>query len=251
MITSLSQETMVKYLVRLFIIFMILPLHEYAHARTAYKLGDDTAMYQGRMTLNPISHIDPIGALCLLLGGFGWAKPVPIDPTRFNRKHSMRFGVAVTALAGPVSNLIAAFIGMIVFRIYILSSVYTNYVTDAAAGEAVKNGPQLLFIMLSSFVSINIGLAVFNLIPIQGDRLLHRPEGRPLVRTERADHPHRVPDPDRHAGALDSARFPEQSDIQRLLVPDELGADAVPLISCRSFHFTCRSLKGRWICCCI
>lgn len=166
MITSLSQETMVKYLVRLFIIFMILPLHEYAHARTAYKLGDDTAMYQGRMTLNPISHIDPIGALCLLLGGFGWAKPVPIDPTRFNRRHSMRFGVAITALAGPVSNLIAAFIGMIVFRIYILSSVYTNYVTDAAAGEAVKNGPQLLFIMLSSFVSINIGLAVFNLIPI-------------------------------------------------------------------------------------
>ena len=166
MITSLSQENMVKYLVRLFIIFMILPLHEYAHARTAYKLGDDTAMYQGRMTLNPISHIDPIGALCLLLGGFGWAKPVPIDPTRFNRKHSMRFGVAITALAGPVSNLIAAFIGMIVFRIYILSSVYTNYVTDAAAGEAVKNGPQLLFIMLSSFVSINIGLAVFNLIPI-------------------------------------------------------------------------------------
>lgn len=166
MITSLSQETMVKYLVRLFIIFMILPLHEYAHARTAYKLGDDTAMYQGRMTLNPISHIDPIGALCLLLGGFGWAKPVPIDPTRFNRKHSMRFGVAITALAGPVSNLIAAFIGMIVFRIYILSSVYTNYVTDVSAGEAVKNGPQLLYIMLSSFVSINIGLAVFNLIPI-------------------------------------------------------------------------------------
>lgn len=166
MISSLSQETLVKYLVRLFIIFMILPLHEYAHARTAYKLGDDTAMYQGRMTLNPISHIDPIGALCLLIGGFGWAKPVPIDPTRFNRRHSMRFGVAITALAGPVSNLIAAFIGMIVFRIYSLSAVYSNYVADVAAGEAVKNGPHLLFIMLYSFVSINIGLAVFNLIPI-------------------------------------------------------------------------------------
>ena len=166
MITSLSQETIVKYLVRLFIIFVILPLHEYAHARTAYKLGDDTAMYQGRMTLNPISHIDPIGALCLLLGGFGWAKPVPIDPTRFNRKHSMRFGVAVTALAGPVSNLIAAFVGMVLYRFYILSSVYTNYITDLAAGEAVKNGPELLQIMLYFFVSINIGLAVFNLIPI-------------------------------------------------------------------------------------
>ena len=166
MITSLSQETMVKYLVRLFIIFMILPLHEYAHARTAYKLGDDTAMYQGRMTLNPISHIDPIGALCLLLGGFGWAKPVPIDPTRFNRKHSMRFGVAVTALAGPVSNLIAAFIGKIIYRFYILSSLYQNYRADVLAGEGVKNGPAMLEYMLAVFVTVNIGLAVFNLIPI-------------------------------------------------------------------------------------
>lgn len=163
---SLSQETLVKYLVRLFIIFMILPLHEYAHARTAYKLGDDTAMYQGRMTLNPLSHIDPIGALCLLLGGFGWAKPVPIDPSRFNRKHSMRFGVAITALAGPVSNLIAAFIGMILFRIYSLSSVYLNYYENISSGEMVRNGPELLYIMLYSFVSINIGLALFNLIPI-------------------------------------------------------------------------------------
>ncbi len=166
MLTSLTQLDLVKYLVRLFIIFMILPLHEYAHARTAYKLGDDTAMYQGRMTLNPIAHIDPIGALCLLLGGFGWAKPVPIDPTRFNRKHSMRFGVAVTALAGPVSNLIAGFIGMILYRIYDLSSLYQNYLLEQAAGESVRNGPELLHVMLYYFVAINIGLAIFNLIPI-------------------------------------------------------------------------------------
>jgi hypothetical protein len=96
------------YLVRLFIIFMILPIHEFAHAWTAHKLGDDTAKYQGRLTLNPIAHLDPIGAICLLIGGFGWAKPVPIDPSRFSRKHSLRFGVAITALAGPVSNLIVA-----------------------------------------------------------------------------------------------------------------------------------------------
>ena len=166
LLSSLTQEDLVQYLVRLFIIFMILPLHEYAHARTAYKLGDDTAMYQGRMTLNPIAHIDPIGALCLLLGGFGWAKPVPIDPSRFNRKHSMRFGVAITALAGPVSNLIAGFIGMIAFRIFSVSTLYQTYLEEVAAGEAVKNGPDLIFTMLYSFVSINIGLAVFNLIPI-------------------------------------------------------------------------------------
>ena len=166
MLSRLTQLDLIEYLVRLFIIFLILPLHEYAHARTAYKLGDDTAMYQGRMTLNPISHIDPIGALCLLLGGFGWAKPVPIDPSRFNRKHSMRFGVAVTALAGPVSNLIAGFIGMILYRIYMLSSLYQNYEIEKAAGETVRNGPELVYFMLYMFVTINIGLAIFNLIPI-------------------------------------------------------------------------------------
>ncbi len=166
MLYDLTQERLIKILVRLFIIFMILPLHEFAHAWTANKLGDDTAKYQGRMTINPLAHIDPIGALCLLVGGFGWAKPVPIDPSRFNRKHSMRFGVAITALAGPVSNLIAGFIGMILFRIYDLSSFYQNYNIEKMAGEAVRNGPELMKYMLSAFVSINIGLALFNLIPI-------------------------------------------------------------------------------------
>ena len=166
MLYDFTQERLVEILVRLFIIFMILPLHEFAHAWTANKLGDDTAKYQGRMTINPLAHIDPIGAICLLVGGFGWAKPVPIDPSRFNRKHSMRFGVAITALAGPVSNLIAAFIGKIIYRFYELSPIYRNYLTDLAAGEGVKNGPMMLAYMLSAFVTINIGLALFNLIPI-------------------------------------------------------------------------------------
>lgn len=162
----MTQESMLQYLVRLFIIFMILPLHEYAHAWTAHKLGDDTAMYQGRLTLNPIAHIDPFGAICLLIGGFGWAKPVPIDPTRFTRKHSMRFGVAITALAGPLSNLIAAFVGMIVYRFFLISDMYSNYWEEYIAGEAVSNGPVMIQTMLYAFISINIGLCVFNLVPI-------------------------------------------------------------------------------------
>ncbi len=161
-----DQETLIELFAHIAVILLILPLHEFAHAWTANKLGDDTAKYQGRMTINPLAHIDPIGALCLLVGGFGWAKPVPIDPSRFNRKHSMRFGVAITALAGPVSNLIAAFIGKIIYRFYELSPIYRNYLTDLAAGEGVKNGPMMLAYMLSAFVSINIGLALFNLIPI-------------------------------------------------------------------------------------
>ncbi|MBQ6041443.1 MAG: site-2 protease family protein [Oscillospiraceae bacterium] len=165
-IGAITQEDLMGVFVRLFIVLMILPLHEYAHAWTAHKLGDDTAMYQGRLTLNPLVHIDPVGALCLLIGGFGWAKPVPIDPTRFSRKHSMRFGVAITALAGPVSNLIAGYIGMIIYRLFIGSKYYMNYLMAVAGGESVKNSPMLLATMLSVFVTVNIGLAVFNLIPV-------------------------------------------------------------------------------------
>lgn len=155
-----------QLLVRLIIILLILPLHEFAHAWTAHKLGDDTASYRGRMTLNPIAHIDPIGALLLLFTGFGWAKPVPIDPTRFNRKHSIRFGVAITALAGPVSNLIASLTGMIALRLYLVSDVYWNYLEAMSAGESVRSTPQTVYLCLTYFVIINIGLALFNLIPI-------------------------------------------------------------------------------------
>ena len=163
---NISQTQLMGYLVRLFIIFMILPIHEFAHAWTAHKLGDDTAKYQGRLTLNPIAHIDPIGAICLLIGGFGWAKPVPIDPSRFTRKHSVRFGVAITALAGPVSNLIVAFLGMIGLRFFECSDYYNTYIADYAAGEAISSAPAMIGTMFYAFVTINIGLAVFNLIPI-------------------------------------------------------------------------------------
>ena len=166
MLMSLTPEFLLKILVKLFIIVLILPLHEFAHAWTAHKLGDDTAMYQGRLTLNPIAHIAPIGALCLLIGGFGWAKPVPVDPTKFSRRHSMRFGMGLTALAGPLSNLIAAFVGMIVYRVYLASNYYQTNMVDASLGEGVGNGYELIRMMLYTFVTINIGLAVFNLVPI-------------------------------------------------------------------------------------
>ena len=163
---GLTQADLMGYLVRLFIIFLILPIHEFAHAWTAHKLGDDTAKYQGRLTLNPIAHLDPIGAICLLIGGFGWAKPVPIDPTRFTRKHSMRFGVAITALAGPLSNLIVVFLGMVGLRFFKCSDYYNTYWEQYVSGEAISNAPDMIYSMLYAFVTINIGLAIFNLIPI-------------------------------------------------------------------------------------
>lgn len=162
---SITKYDLVMYATRMLIIFLILPLHEFAHAWTAYKLGDDTASYQGRMTLNPIAHIDPIGAILLLLVGYGWAKPVPIDPSRFNRKHSIRFGVAITALAGPVSNLIAALLGMVGLRIFECTAVYRDNL-EAIYAMRDFTTPVILYYLLYFFVEINIGLAVFNLIPI-------------------------------------------------------------------------------------
>lgn len=163
---NLDQKTLIELLAHLVIIFLILPLHEMAHAWTAYKLGDDTASIQGRMTLNPIAHIDPIGALLLLMTGYGWAKPVPINPRRFNRKHSVRFGIAITALAGPVSNLIAAFIGMIVYRFYFLSDFFLNGWSQYWLDGETLNAAMLLYYFLQFFITVNIGLALFNLIPI-------------------------------------------------------------------------------------
>jgi len=163
---ALSTIDLLKYLTRIGIIFLILPLHEFAHAWAAHKLGDDTASYQGRMTLNPLAHVDPIGALLLLITGFGWAKPVPIDPRKFTRKHSMRFGVAVTAAAGPLSNLLAALLGMAGLQFLMITDYYKEFAVGIMANESVSNGPILLYYILSFFIQINIGLCVFNLIPI-------------------------------------------------------------------------------------
>jgi Zn-dependent protease len=136
----------------LFIIFCILPLHECAHGWMAYKLGDHTAKNQGRLTLNPIASIDPVGAAAILLFGFGWAKPVPVDPRYFkNPKRDM----AITALAGPISNLLAALLGAFICDLILVLGTSIPYVV-------------LLWIkfFFSYYVMINVSLAVFNLIPI-------------------------------------------------------------------------------------
>ncbi len=119
-------------------LILSLTLHEFAHAWTAYKLGDPTAKYSGRLSLNPFVHLDPIGLIMVLLVGFGWAKPVPVNPFYFKNPP---FYTALVALAGPLSNLLLASIGVFA----------QNFVNP---------------IGLDTFVWINIYLAVFNLIPL-------------------------------------------------------------------------------------
>lgn len=143
----------------LFVIFCILPLHEFAHGWVANKLGDPTAKLDGRLTLNPLASIDTTGAVALLLFGFGWAKPVPVDSRYFKKP---KRDMALTALAGPVSNLLAALLGAI---IYVAVALFAPY-----------NAVTSFFIsMLSFYVTVNISLAVFNLIPappLDGSRII-------------------------------------------------------------------------------
>tara|TARA_B110000240_G_C13434526_1_gene425210 strand:+ start:386 stop:970 length:585 start_codon:yes stop_codon:yes gene_type:complete len=124
-----------------------LSFHEFAHAWMASKCGDNTAARMGRLTLNPLAHLDPIGSLMILFVGFGWAKPVPVDGRNLKdpRKDMMK-----VAAAGPLSNLLLALIAGLLFRF--LNS--TQLLTDS------------LFILLIYFTRINITLAVFNLIPV-------------------------------------------------------------------------------------
>ena len=142
----------------MFLIPLILSLsvHEWAHAWMAFQLGDRTAESQGRLTLNPLSHIDPIGTVLLPLLGvpFGWAKPVPINPAFFNHSISMRTGVMLTALAGPVSNLCIAF----------LSAILKGLVVRP--GSVSFDQALTLTTLFDMLITMNIALAVFNMLPI-------------------------------------------------------------------------------------
>lgn len=149
--------TLMDVIVRFFsvfvIIFLCFPIHECAHALVAKILGDDTAERQGRVTLNPLAHIDPMGAICMCICCIGWAKPTPVD-LRNCRKTSMRTANVLVSLAGPLSNIILALIVMIIYKILIVSGAFQNETA--------------LYVMvgLSQIIQINIFLGIFNLIPI-------------------------------------------------------------------------------------
>ena len=138
-------------------VLIAITFHEFAHAFVADKLGDDTARREGRLSLNPLNHIDPIGGLLLLFAGFGWGKPVNVNPRNYTRRISMEKGEAIVSIAGPLMNFTLAFIFAIIYcAIYKFAGL--SFITTTT-GSVVMT-------LISVTISINIGLGVFNLIPL-------------------------------------------------------------------------------------
>lgn len=137
-------------------VIIAITFHEFAHAYVADKLGDDTPRRQGRITLNPLAHIDPVGFFMLIFVHFGWGKPVEINPTNFNRKRSMAKQEMLVALAGPLMNIIIALIlTIILFAINTFAPSFTITMTGL-----------IISLVLQMAISVNIGLGIFNLIPL-------------------------------------------------------------------------------------
>ena len=145
----LSWYQVLQYLLRALVVLIAIPFHEAAHALVSHWLGDDTAVRAGRLSLNPLRHFDPLGALCMLIGGVGWARPVSINPRNYKNP---KVGMAISAAAGPASNFLLAWASMILYKVVVYSGL----------GNLVS--PLALF--LYDMVVMNLSLAAFNLIPV-------------------------------------------------------------------------------------
>ncbi len=143
-----------------------LSIHEFAHAWSAWKLGDDTASREGRLTLNPLSHIDLLGTIILPLAGipFGWAKPVPVNPARFRREVTMGRGMAITAAAGPLSNLILAL--LVAVALGLIARLAPDLLDGKTALRQLLLGGVVSGRWLPGLLQLNVSLALFNLIPL-------------------------------------------------------------------------------------
>ncbi len=149
-----AQIDLVDFLITILALILSIAIHEFAHAWSALQLGDRTAYYQGRVTLHPAAHLDPMGTMMMFISaytgyGIGWGKPVPVNPR--NLKYGPRVGMAITAAAGPISNILQAIVWGIPLRLAIHGTLTL---------------PELAIQALVIMFSINIGLALFNLIPL-------------------------------------------------------------------------------------
>lgn len=143
--------TIVAFLNRIIALVIAITIHEFAHAWTAHELGDSTSKHQGRLTLNPLAHLDPVGSLMILVARFGWGKPVPVNPYMLRMDPTV--GMALVSVAGPVSNILTAFLFALPIRFGLLTLAPIGMVGTLAD-------------LLGSIIIINLVLAIFNMIPL-------------------------------------------------------------------------------------
>ncbi len=156
-ILSLARLDLVSILIMVFVMTLSLSFHEYAHAWMANRLGDDTAALAGRLTLNPLRHLDPIGSMTFLFIGIGWAKPVPVNPSRFTKAKSIKRGMFLTSIAGPLANILLGTLAWILYCV-----IYTVYLATSGGGQLTAALATLFY----TLYSLNMLLAVFNLLPL-------------------------------------------------------------------------------------
>ncbi len=149
---NLAPTDLVVWVIMILVAF---PIHEFAHAFVADRFGDDTPRMNGRLTLNPIAHIDPIGAILMLFAHFGWAKPVPVNPYALGRRSNL--ALMWVSLAGPMSNFLLAILGAIPLRLNLI---------PFSIQDLGNSGQITLYSLVSTFVTLNLILMLFNLIPI-------------------------------------------------------------------------------------
>lgn len=151
-----NTDELLSLLMSLPAVLIAITFHEFAHAFVADKLGDDTPRRQGRLSLNPFAHLDPIGSIMLIFAGFGWGKPVEIDSRNFNRNIKMPVAEAMVAAAGPIMNFILAIIFAVIYAI----------IWKFAPTFMVNQIGFIIMLMIQSCIAINLGLGIFNLIPL-------------------------------------------------------------------------------------
>ncbi|ADC90603.1 peptidase, M50 family [Mageeibacillus indolicus UPII9-5] len=159
-----TADIILSTVISVVVLLFSLSFHECAHGWVAHKLGDNTAWDSGRITLNPLAHLDPLGTLMMLGGLVGWAKPVPINPTRFNPRISMKKGMVLTAVAGPLSNLFLSFIANILLNIVLLLAAVSAAKTTVSLYDS--HILKIILEILIKFSILNINLAIFNVLPV-------------------------------------------------------------------------------------
>ncbi len=152
------KEILIQVLIIGIAFVVVLPIHEFSHAYVAYRLGDESQKQRGRLTLNPLKHLDPMGTLCIFLTGFGWAKPVMVDGSQLRRG---RYSMALVSLAGPLSNLLTGFVFCLLYAV--IETVASQMVFPSSMALTVVT---VLAVLAQTIFALSINLAVFNLIPM-------------------------------------------------------------------------------------